>query len=138
MFLDQRVDSPQLVCREPEVPCECDGPQPEFCRQVVAVNVDVRRLIRFMAEEVHAIGSTPQDRRHSRILPQRRPPAERRFQPRRFLASAGKPLFGSSLRMPGGVERKVGDETGSGEKNDCNNDSHGYSSSNFAMLASIR
>jgi hypothetical protein len=39
MLRDQRADSPQLVCREPEVPYQGDGPKPEFRRQVVAVNV---------------------------------------------------------------------------------------------------
>jgi hypothetical protein len=62
MLLDQYADAPQLMCREPEVPCEGDGLQPEFRRQVVAVNVHVRRLIRFMAEEVHAM---TRDRVHS-------------------------------------------------------------------------
>ena len=49
-----------------------------------------------------------------------------------------EPLFGPSLRVLGGVEREIGDETRSGEKDDRNNDSHGYSSSNFAMADSMR
>lgn len=46
--------------------------------------------------------------------------------------------FGLSLRVLGGVECEVGDETRSGEQDDRNNDGHDYSSSNFAMADSMR
>jgi hypothetical protein len=40
--------------------------------------------------------------------------------------------------VPRGVEGKVRDEACASQQNDCDNDVHGYSSSNFAMAASMR
>jgi hypothetical protein len=40
--------------------------------------------------------------------------------------------------MLGGVESEIRDETRGGEQHDCDNYSHGYNSSNFAMLDSMR
>lgn len=93
--------SSQLVGGKAKVPCESNGLQPEFCRSVVSVDVNVRWLIRFMAEEVDAIGSAPQERRHSHILPptlstakrcnERRPKAVRVGRHRALQASAAEP-----------------------------------------------
>src|SRR5438105_8852981 len=48
----QFLKPPQLLGREAEVPCEADRLQPELGRQVVPVNMDMRRLIGFMAIDV--------------------------------------------------------------------------------------
>jgi hypothetical protein len=53
-------------------------------------------------------------------------------------AAAGTDQFGTSLRMFGGVEGKIRNETRGGEQHDRDKDSHGYNSSNFAMLDSMR
>ncbi len=44
----------------------------------------------------------------------------------------------ASLDVPSGVESEVRYETCTSQKNDCDNDVHGYSSSNFAMADSMR
>ena len=70
MLNDQFLKPPQLLGREAEVPCEADRLQPELGRQIVPVNMDMRRLIGFMAIEVEAVRAASQDGRHKRsILP---------------------------------------------------------------------
>jgi len=63
------LKAPQLLGREAEVPREADRLQPEFGRQVVPINVDMRRLIGFMAIEVAAVGAASQDGRHEKSIP---------------------------------------------------------------------
>ena len=46
---------PQLMRREAAVPCESNRLQPKFGRQIVSVNMDVRRLIGLMAVEVESV-----------------------------------------------------------------------------------
>src|SRR6266540_606870 len=55
MLSDQFLKPPQLLGCEAEVPCEADRLQPELRRQIVPVNMDMRRLIGFMAVEVEAV-----------------------------------------------------------------------------------
>lgn len=47
-------------------------------------------------------------------------------------------LFGRSLRVPCGVEGEVSNETSCCDEHECDENGHGYRSSNLAMLASIR
>jgi len=49
------------------------------------------------------------------------------------------PCAGSALlHVASGVEGEVRDEARTSQENDCDNDVHGYSSSNFAMADSMR
>ncbi len=70
MLNHQFLKPPQLLGREAEVPCEADWLHPEVGRQIIPVNMDMRRLMGFMAVEVEAVRAASQDRRHERsILP---------------------------------------------------------------------
>src|SRR5438876_325572 len=55
---------PQLFGREAEVPCEADRLQPELGRQIVPIDMDMRRLLGFMVVEVKAVRAAAQDGRH--------------------------------------------------------------------------
>ena len=65
---DQCSDLLQLMRWKPKVSSQRQRLQPELCGAVVAIHVDMRGFVRFVAEEVHAIGTTPQHRRHRGIL----------------------------------------------------------------------
>ena len=64
MFVDQPLNPPQLLGRETKVTREADRLQPELRRQIVPVNMDMRRLMEFMAVEVEAVWTTSQDGWH--------------------------------------------------------------------------
>jgi len=51
-----------------KVACQLDRIKPEFGRQIVAVNMNVRRLIRLVTIEVEAIRAGSEHRRHPGIL----------------------------------------------------------------------
>jgi hypothetical protein len=58
---DQRADSRQLMSGEPCGPHQLEWLEPEF-RQVPAIlNVDVRRLVAFVAEEEEPLPDNPQN-----------------------------------------------------------------------------
>jgi hypothetical protein len=69
MLNRQFLKPPQLLGREAEVPRETDRPQPELSRQIVPIDMDVRRLIRFMAVEIEAVRAASQDGRHELSIP---------------------------------------------------------------------
>ena len=60
----QFLKPPQFLGRETKIPCEADRLQPKLGRQIVPVNMDMRRLIRFMAVEVETVLAASQDGRH--------------------------------------------------------------------------
>jgi hypothetical protein len=60
----QFLKPPQLFGRETEVPCKADWLQPELGRQIIPVNMDMRRLIGFVTVEVEAVRAASQDDRH--------------------------------------------------------------------------
>src|SRR3989442_14016828 len=64
MFGEQFLKPPQLLRREPEVPCEPDRLQPELGREIVTIDMDVRRLTLLVAVEVKAVRTGSQDSRH--------------------------------------------------------------------------
>jgi hypothetical protein len=49
---DQRLDAPQLASREAEVSRKPNGAEPELRRDIVTIDVNVRRLVRLMTEEI--------------------------------------------------------------------------------------
>jgi hypothetical protein len=55
---------PQLLGRETKVPRQADRLQLELGRKIIPIDMDMRRLIGFMAVEVEAIGAASQDGRH--------------------------------------------------------------------------
>jgi hypothetical protein len=64
MFGDQLLNPPQLFGREPEVPSEPDRLQPELGREIVPIDMDMRRFMQLVAAEVKAVRNGPQDSRH--------------------------------------------------------------------------
>jgi hypothetical protein len=64
MLNNQSLKPPQIPGREAEVSGEANRLQPELSRQIVPVNVNMRRLIRFMAVEVEAVRAASQHGRH--------------------------------------------------------------------------
>jgi hypothetical protein len=58
------LDSRKFHGREAQILRKRNGVEPELRRLVVAVNVDVRWLIRLVAVEVEAIGTATVNRRH--------------------------------------------------------------------------
>jgi N-acetylglucosamine-6-phosphate deacetylase len=71
MLNRQFLKPPQLLGREAEVPRETDRLQTELSRQIVPIDMDVRRLIRFMAVEIEAVRAASQDGRHELSIPSR-------------------------------------------------------------------
>src|SRR5271157_3725032 len=59
MFGDQFLNPPQFLGRKPKVPCEPERLQPEFGREIIPVDMDVRRLMRLVAVEIKAIRTGP-------------------------------------------------------------------------------
>ena len=53
---------------ESKVACQLNRIKPEFGRQIVAVNMNVRRLVRLVTIEVEAIRAGSEHRRHPGIL----------------------------------------------------------------------
>src|SRR5205814_708265 len=64
VFRHELLKSPKFGTAETEVASESHRYKPELCREVVAVNVDVRWLIGFVAIEVKTIWSEPEHGRH--------------------------------------------------------------------------
>jgi hypothetical protein len=58
------MDSPELDRPEAKVSSQGNGVQPEFCRLIIPIHVDVRRFVRLMAIEVHPVRAYQQDGRH--------------------------------------------------------------------------
>ena len=65
MVFEQPLDSPQFRRAEAQVPGERDRSQPELCRLGIAVDMHVRRFVRFMAEKVHTVRTGSQYGRHT-------------------------------------------------------------------------
>ena len=65
---DQFLNPPHLPGREPEVPREPDRLQPELGREIVPIDMDMRRLMQFVAVEVKAVRTGPQDSRHEILI----------------------------------------------------------------------
>src|SRR5207302_8250744 len=66
MLNHQFLKPPQLFGREAEVPRQADRLQPELGRPLVSIDMDMRRLIGFMAVEVEAVRPASQDGRHGK------------------------------------------------------------------------
>ena len=60
VFYDEPVDSPELYGTEAKVPSQRDRVQPEFCRLIVSIHMNVGRLVRLMAVEIHTVRSRRQ------------------------------------------------------------------------------
>ena len=58
----------KLLSTKSEVSCKCHRLKPELRRQIISVNVDMARLIRFVAIEIKPVRATSQDSWHGRIL----------------------------------------------------------------------
>src|SRR5579863_10000383 len=59
-----RLYCAEFVCAKSEIRCELDRIEPEFRRQIVAVDMNVRRLVRLVTVEVETVRARPQHRRH--------------------------------------------------------------------------
>jgi hypothetical protein len=59
MFDQDTANAAELHGPKPEISCKFDGTQPELGGQGIAIDVDVRGLVRFVAEEVDAVGPRP-------------------------------------------------------------------------------
>src|ERR1017187_588232 len=59
----------QFVGAKSKVARQLDGTKPEFSRQIVAVNMNIWRLVGLVTVEVEAIRAGSQPRRHPGILP---------------------------------------------------------------------
>jgi hypothetical protein len=55
MFDHETLNTKQCFGRETEVSCEPDWLQPKLRRHIISIDMDVRRLIRFMAVEIEAV-----------------------------------------------------------------------------------
>ena len=64
---DEPLDPAQLNRRESKVTRQCDRGQPELRRIIITVDVDVRRLVQVVADEVDAIRTAPKNRGHPSI-----------------------------------------------------------------------
>jgi hypothetical protein len=58
----------QFVGAKSKVACQLDGTKPEFSRQIVAVNMNVRRFVGLVTVKVETIRAGSQHRRHPEIL----------------------------------------------------------------------
>jgi hypothetical protein len=65
MLNHQFLKPSQLLRREAEVPRQGNRLQPELGRQIVSIDMDMRRLIWFMAIEVQPVRAASQDGRHA-------------------------------------------------------------------------
>jgi hypothetical protein len=68
MTHDQFLYPSQFRKRESEILRKSHGSQPEFCRKIVPINVDVGRLIRLVAVEVKAVWTMSPDSRHATLI----------------------------------------------------------------------
>ena len=62
VFWESAVNPPQFLGRKPKVPCEPERLQPEFRREIVPVDMDVRRLMRRgcqIATPIHQLSASP-------------------------------------------------------------------------------
>ena len=64
MLQRQLLDPIQFVRREPEIPRERDWIEPELCRQIISVNVNMWWLVGLVAVEIQSIGAAANNRRH--------------------------------------------------------------------------
>jgi hypothetical protein len=58
LFYDA-FDLAELVRAEPEIASQSDRFEPEFRREFIAIDVDVRWFIRFVAEEIETVRTEP-------------------------------------------------------------------------------
>src|SRR5438067_12872253 len=65
MLNHQFLKPPQLLGWEAEVPRQADRLQPELGRQIVPIDMNMRRLIGFMAVEVKAVRPASQASMHA-------------------------------------------------------------------------
>lgn len=98
VFQNQAFDPPKFFRREPQVVDHSNGIQPELRRQIVTVDVDVRRLLQVVAHEVDPVGTGGQP------VSSRSPPA--REPSNKPLASHSRP--GELLRQPPGLSTAMG------------------------------
>lgn len=52
---DQAFDPSQLLRGKPEIPRQPNGLEPELCGSIVAIDVNVRRLVRLVTKEVYPV-----------------------------------------------------------------------------------
>ena len=64
MFNDNGLNLPQLVCSKTVIASKRNRLKPEFCRRVVAIDVDVWRLIQLVAPKIEPIRPDSQQGRH--------------------------------------------------------------------------
>jgi hypothetical protein len=64
MAFYQLLNSSQLLGREALVPREVNRLQPKLGRQIVSIDMNVRRLIRFVTVEIEAVWAASQDGWH--------------------------------------------------------------------------
>jgi hypothetical protein len=62
----QQLYLAEFVCAKPQVCRQLDRMEPELGGGVVAIHVNMRRLIRLMAVEIESIGAGSERRRHAR------------------------------------------------------------------------
>ena len=60
------LDFGKLASSEAQIPGQTDGLDPEPGREIIAIDVDVRRLVGLVAVEVEPVGPVSEDGRHTR------------------------------------------------------------------------
>ena len=77
MLLHKPLNASELCRAEPKITRERHRRQSEFRGLIVAVHLDVRRLVQVVANEVDSVWATPQDGRHFAALAPCPHPAEK-------------------------------------------------------------
>jgi len=101
------VDSPKLHRTEAKVSGQRNRVQPELCRLIVAIHMDVGRLVQLMAVKIHTVWPRHQYGRHAfqYLTVVRRIPAALlsiRCRARRWVPKRGKQHFPLRLATFGG------------------------------------
>lgn len=68
MLLDEPLEVAEFRCLEADVGGKRNRSKPELGLAVLALNMDVRRLIRLAAVEMKAVGADAKHRWHGRIV----------------------------------------------------------------------
>ena len=64
-----RLHRAQFVGAKPKIARQLGWVEPELSRQVVAIDLNVRRFARFVALKIEPVRAGPEHSRHARILP---------------------------------------------------------------------
>ena len=86
------MDSPEFRGTEAKVRSQRNGVQPELCRLIVPIHMDVGRLVRFMAIKIHTVRPHQKDGWHAfsiSLSPSHFSAASTPISANKYAASAG-------------------------------------------------